>query len=62
MRDCKFIIPSPSIVKKEMLRLIDEEIKAARKRKPAAITLKMNSLSDEDLIQKLYEAARADSS
>ncbi|MBL0270994.1 MAG: polyphosphate kinase 1 [Chitinophagaceae bacterium] len=59
MRDCKFIIPSPSIVKKEMLRLIDEEIKAARKRKPAAITLKMNSLSDEDLIQKLYEAARA---
>ena len=42
-----------------MLRLIDEEIKAARKRKPAAITLKMNSLSDEDLIQKLYEAARA---
>lgn len=59
IRDCKFIIPSPSIVKKEMLRLIDEEIKAARKKKPAAITLKMNSLSDEDLIQKLYEAAKA---
>ena len=59
LRDCKFIIPSPSFVKKEMLRLINEEIKTARKRKPASITLKMNSLSDEDLIQKLYEAARA---
>jgi len=59
LRDCKYIIPSPSIVKKEMLRLIDEEIRQARKKKPAAITLKMNSLSDEDMIQKLYEAARA---
>ncbi|MFN8290618.1 MAG: polyphosphate kinase 1 [Chitinophagaceae bacterium] len=59
LRDCRYIIPSPSMVKKEMMRLIDEEIKQARKKKPAAITLKMNSLSDEELIQKLYEAARA---
>lgn len=59
LRDCKFIIPSPMFVKKEMLKLIDEEIKQARKKKPAAITLKMNSLSDEEMIQKLYEAARA---
>jgi len=29
------------------------------KKKPAAITLKMNSLSDEEMIQKLYDAARA---
>ena len=42
-----------------MLKLIDEEISQARKKKPAAITLKMNSLSDEDMIQKLYEAALA---
>lgn len=59
LKDCKYIIPSPSIVKKEMLRLMDEEIKQAKKKKPAAITLKMNSLSDEDMIQKLYEAAKA---
>ncbi len=59
LRDCKVIIPSPMFVKKEMLKLIDEEIKQARKKKPAAITLKMNSLSDEDMIQKLYDAARA---
>ena len=42
-----------------MLQLIEEEIRQARKKKPAAITLKMNSLSDDDMIQKLYEAARA---
>lgn len=59
LRDCSVIIPSPHFAKKEMLRLIDEEIKQARKKKPAAMTLKMNSLSDEDMIQKLYEAARA---
>jgi len=55
----KHIIPSPHIVKKEMLQLIDAEIKQAQKRKPASIILKMNSLSDQEMIQKLYEAARA---
>ena len=59
LKDCKVILPSPSILKKEMLKLIDEEINQARKKKPAAITLKMNSMSDEDMIQKLYEAAFA---
>jgi len=59
LRDCKYVIPSPHFAKKEMLRLIDEEIKQARKKKPAAITLKMNSLSDEEMIMKLYDAARA---
>lgn len=42
-----------------MIKLIDEEIKQANKKKPAAITLKMNSLSDEVMILKLYEAAKA---
>ena len=59
LKDCKTLIPSPLFVKKEMLRLIEEEIKQAKKKKPAAITLKMNSLSDEEMIYKLYEAAKA---
>ncbi|HRF24351.1 MAG TPA: phospholipase D-like domain-containing protein, partial [Chitinophagaceae bacterium] len=59
LKECKYILPSPLFAKRAMLQLIDEEIKQARKKKPAAITLKMNSLSDEDMIQKLYEAARA---
>ncbi|HEX7905562.1 MAG TPA: polyphosphate kinase 1 [Chitinophagaceae bacterium] len=59
LKDCKSIIPSPHFLKTEMLKLVDEEIKSAKKRKPCGITLKMNSLSDNDMIQKLYEAARA---
>lgn len=59
LRDCKVIVPSPIFVKREMIKLIDEEIKQAKKKKPSGITLKMNSLSDEEMILKLYEAARA---
>lgn len=59
LKDCRYVLPSPHFVKKEMLRLIEEEIKQAKKKKPASIILKMNSLSDEDLIAKLEEAARA---
>jgi polyphosphate kinase len=59
LKNCQAIIPSPQIVRHEMYKLIDEEIKMARKRKPCGITLKMNSLSDEGMISKLYDAARA---
>ena len=43
----------------QLITLINHEIKSARHKKPAAITLKMNSLSDDILIRKLYEAALA---
>ncbi|HOZ67946.1 MAG TPA: polyphosphate kinase 1 [Chitinophagaceae bacterium] len=59
LKDCRYVLPSPHFVKKEMIRLIEEEIKQARKKKPASIILKMNSLSDEILIAKLEEAAKA---
>jgi polyphosphate kinase len=39
--------------------MISAEIRAAKNKKKASITLKVNSLSDEELIFKLYEAARA---
>lgn len=59
LKSCEVIFPSPHIVRKEMYKLIDEEIRQAHKNKPSGITLKMNSLSDEGMIDKLYEAARA---
>ena len=37
---------------------INREIKAARKGKPASIIIKSNSLVDQSLISKLYEAAK----
>jgi polyphosphate kinase len=58
LKECKTIIPSPVQLRKKIDVLIDHEIRNAKRRKPAAITLKMNSLSDEALITKLYEAAR----
>jgi polyphosphate kinase len=59
LKNCDTILPSPHIVRKEIYKLIDDEIKQALKNKPAGLILKMNSLSDEEMIQKLYEAARA---
>jgi polyphosphate kinase len=59
LKACKTLIPCPIFLRKEMYRLINVEIKNAKNKKPASITLKVNSLSDEELIYKLYEAARA---
>jgi polyphosphate kinase len=38
---------------------INKEIKAAKKQKPAGIIIKLNSLTDQTLINKLYTAAKA---
>jgi polyphosphate kinase len=38
---------------------IDREIALAKKGKPASMFLKMNSLEDMDMIEKLYEASKA---
>lgn len=58
LKNCTTIIPSPQITRKEIYKLIDDEIRHARKSKSSGILLKMNSLSDEGMIDKLYEAAR----
>ncbi|OYW20161.1 MAG: polyphosphate kinase 1 [Sphingobacteriales bacterium 12-47-4] len=58
LRNCSMIVPSPGIVRKEIEKLIQFEIRQAKMGKPASIILKMNSLSDEGLISKLNEAAR----
>lgn len=46
-------------MRKQLIVLIDKEIRAAKAGKDAGITLKLNSLSDVELISKLYEAAKA---
>jgi len=59
LKACKTLLPSPVYMRKQLLALIDKEIKTAKTGKPASIILKINSLSDEILISKLYEAARS---
>ncbi|RZS75980.1 polyphosphate kinase [Pseudobacter ginsenosidimutans] len=59
LKACKTLIPCPTSLRRELYKLVNKEIRNARAKKPASITLKMNSLSDEDLINKLYDAARA---
>ncbi len=59
LRSCKTLMVSPVLMRKQLMLLIDKEIKTAKAGKEAAITLKLNSLSDEALIAKLNEAARA---
>jgi len=59
LKACKRLIVSPVNMRKQFNILIDKEIKSAKENKPASIILKLNSLSDEELIMKLYAAARA---
>ncbi|HLY71749.1 MAG TPA: polyphosphate kinase 1 [Puia sp.] len=59
LKACKNLIPCPVYLRRELLKMINKEIKVAKNKKPASIILKMNSLSDEELIYKLYDAARA---
>jgi polyphosphate kinase len=58
LKACKMLIPSPLILRKQLHKLINNEIKNAKAKKPASLILKMNSLSDVDMIERLYEAAK----
>ena len=53
----KHLIVSPHYSRLRFYKLIDKEILNAQSGKPAYIDLKMNSLSDFDMINKLYDAS-----
>jgi len=53
------IIKSPLNLRRKMYQLIDNEIKNAREGKEAYIVLKLNSLVDNEIIYKLYQANKA---
>ena len=55
----KHLIVSPHYTRSKFHKLIDREINNAKIGRPAYINLKMNSLSDYDMIDKLYEASNA---
>ncbi len=53
------LIVSPLESRQKIYDLIDKEIKIAKSGKSAYIILKMNSLTDEDMVAKLYDANNA---
>ncbi|HLN94923.1 MAG TPA: polyphosphate kinase 1, partial [Flavobacterium sp.] len=55
----KHLIVSPHYTRTRIYRLIEKEIMFAKLGKPAYMKLKMNSLGDIKMIDKLYEASRA---
>ncbi|WP_285008944.1 polyphosphate kinase 1 [Pedobacter faecalis] len=55
----KHLIVSPLESRSKIYGLIDREIKVAKLGKPAYMILKVNSLADEGIVQKLYDASNA---
>lgn len=59
LKNCKTLPVSPVNMRKSMLLLIDKEIRLAKRKKTASAIIKLNSLVDNILIEKLYTAAKA---
>lgn len=55
----RHLVVSPFYMRKKFVKLIKSETKSAKAGKPAYIYVKLNSLVDQKLIDKLYEASRA---
>jgi polyphosphate kinase len=55
----KSIFVSPFNTRRKFIELINKEIKNSKKGIPASIDLKLNSLVDSKLINKLYDASKA---
>lgn len=53
------LVMAPSGLRNTVVQMIDREIQHAKKGHTARIIAKMNSLVDQPLIEKLYEASRA---
>jgi len=57
IHDYKRLIVSPHHTRKRFYQLIEREISNAINKKPAYINLKLNSLTDYNMIDKLYQAS-----
>ena len=59
LRACKTLAVAPLNIRKSFVALINREIRQAKKNKSASIIIKLNSLIDTVLIDRLYAAAKA---
>ncbi len=58
-RDYDTLLVAPDALRPGLMSLIAREARRAKKGKPAAISIKCNSLVDEKMIDALYDASRA---
>lgn len=59
LKDCKKLLVCPQLMREKIINHIDKEIDEAKSGRKAMMIIKSNSLSDRELIQKVYEAAKA---
>ncbi len=59
LKTCRNLLPTPIVQRAKIIHLIDKEIVEAKAGRKAMMIVKCNSLSDRNLIEKLYEAATA---
>lgn len=53
------LLVAPNCLQNRILEMMDEEIAKAKKKKPAYIGIKINSLTDKPIIEKLIAASKA---
>lgn len=59
VEETRHLLVAPKCLQNKVLAMIDDEISYARRGEPAYIGLKINSLTDKDIIEKLIEASQA---
>jgi polyphosphate kinase len=57
--DYEYLITAPKDMRQQLIHLIREEVKQAKKGLPCGIVMKMNSLEDKEMIDEFYKAAKA---
>ena len=57
--DYEYLITAPKDMRQQLIHLIREEVKHAKKGLPSGIVMKMNSLEDKEMIDEFYKASKA---
>ncbi|WP_223847158.1 polyphosphate kinase 1 [Hymenobacter montanus] len=57
--DYEYLITAPKDMRQQLIHLIREEVKHAKKGHASGIVMKMNSLEDKEIIDEFYRAAKA---
>lgn len=59
LKTCKNLMICPQFMREKIVRHIEQEIEEAKAGRKAEMIIKVNSVSDRNLISKLYDAAKA---